>query len=80
MIKGIDPLSETHRDTKKMLFSLGEILTKNNPDYMKSRITYQEFLNDPSFKKKPELETEDNTVKKTFSDNIRFIENHTTSG
>ena len=34
MIKGIDPGSETHKDTKKMLFSLGEILTKNDPSYV----------------------------------------------
>jgi hypothetical protein len=52
MIKGIDPGSETHKDTKKMLFSLGEILTKNDPSYVQTRLTYQEFLNDPSMKKK----------------------------
>ena len=74
MIKGIEPSSETYKDTKKMLFSLGEILTKNDPSYVQSRLTYQEFLNNPSMKKKAPSKNEQNSAEKTFNENIRFIE------
>lgn len=52
MIKGINPQNETYHDTKKMLLSLDEILTQNDPTYMQSRLTYLEFLKDPFMKKK----------------------------
>jgi len=36
-----------YNDTKQKLFSLGELAAKNNPKYLDSRLTYQEFLQDP---------------------------------
>ena len=46
-MKGLDKNSETHNDTKKMLISLKDIMLKKNPEFMKQRKDYQEFIQNP---------------------------------
>ena len=73
MMSGIDPKSETHKDTKNMLFSLRDILEQANPDWLKSRITYLEFLKDPWQKKSSDLKKETEQTKELHS-MVKFIE------
>ncbi len=76
MIKGLDPKSETYKDTKKMLFSLNEILSENDPTFMQSRQSYQEFLNNPSLEKKKVNKGESICAEIEYQNNIRFIEHN----
>ena len=76
MIKGLDPKSETYKDTKKMLFSLNEILSENDPTFMQSRQSYQEFLNNPSLEKKKLNKGEIIRAETEYQNNIRFIEHN----
>lgn len=74
MIKGIDPKNDTYNDTKQKLFALGEVTANSDPNYMQSRLTYQEFLKDPTQKKVLKDQTEEGLAQAEFSSNIRFIE------
>ena len=51
IIEGLDPRSEKHKDTQNMLHSLRDIIEQANPDWMKTRLTYLEFLKNPWQKK-----------------------------
>ena len=56
-----------------MLFSLRDILEQANPDWMKTRITYLEFLKDPWQKKSSEQQKETEQTKE-FHSMVKFIE------
>lgn len=49
MLKGLDRNSDTHKDTKKMLASLKDILESANPDYaVQARLHFLEAISDPA--------------------------------
>ena len=73
MLEGINPNHETHKDTKKMLFSLRDIIDKSNPEWKNSRMTYLEFLKDP-WQKTKTREVKDSEQENEYLSMIKFIE------
>jgi len=56
-----------------MLNSLRDIIEQSNPDWMKTRLTYLEFLKDP-WQKKPSDEEKETEQKKELHSMFKFIE------
>lgn len=74
MMKGIDPTSETYKDTRQMFYSLRDILEANDPDFMESRITYQEFLQDPFGLKKQQIDPDNIDEDAEYKTMLKFVD------